>query len=363
MRFGIVGCGTIAQIMHIPYVVELPAAGLYALADPAVDRAAALGERYNVEHCFESAEAMVEVVGDDLDAVIVLTPPNQHADVVESTLAAGIHTLVEKPLAVSLEDADRMAAAAERSDATAMVAYMKRYDPTYEATKAEISEADRIDTVTAYDVDPDHFRIIEEVYDLLEGDVPESVIEESTRKQRADSMQVAATDDEDRADDFHWHLEHVCHDVNALRGLFGDVERVEHVDLYAGGRYLTAHLIYEGGVRCTLDSGLSERKWFEEWIRADTPEGMIQIEWSNPFIKNTPSELRVKRGIEDLTDETRVPSYDESFKREIEHFVGCVEGERTVRTTFAEAREDVRLIADLFRHEAGESLIGAYRDA
>ena len=360
MQFGIIGCGTIAQIMHIPYVVELPEADLHALADPAVDRANRLAERYNVDNVFASAEDMIAALGDELDAAIVLTPPNQHVDVVERTLEADIHTLVEKPLSVSIEDADRMVAAAETSDATAMVAYMKRYDPAYQDAQDEIANLDAIDTVTAYDVDPDHGRIIDEVYDLVTGDVPDDVIAESMEKQRADSMAAVATEDEDRADDYHWHLEHICHDVNVLRGIFGDVERIDHVDLYADGRYATAHLVYEGGVRCTLESGLSERKWFEEWLRVDTAEGMVRLEWSNPFIKNSPTELQVKRGVESIADETRTPSYDEPFKAEIEHFIGAVQGGREVLTPFTEARDDVRLIADLFRCVDSKSLIGDY---
>lgn len=360
MQFGIIGCGTIAQIMHIPYVMEIEDAELRALADPAVDRAETLADQYNVDDVFESAAAMIAAVGDELDAAIVLTPPNQHVDVVERTLDADIHTLVEKPLAVSVEDADRMVAAAETADATAMVAYMKRYDQAYQDAQEETASLDRIDTVTAYDVDPAHGRIIEEVYDLVDGDVPADVIDESMQKQRADSKRAVATDDEDRADDYHWHLEHICHDVNVLRGIFGDVERIDHVDLYAEGRYVTAHLVYEGGVRCTLVSGLSERKWFEEWLRVDTPTGVVEVEWSNPFIKNSPTELQIKRGVEELSDETRTPSYDEPFKAEVEHFIDAARGDRDVLTPFDEARDDVRLIADLFRHVDSKSLIGDY---
>jgi predicted dehydrogenase len=253
-----------------------------------------------------------------------------------------------------------MVAAAEASDATAMVAYMKRYDPAYQDAQDEIADLDAIDTVTAYDVDPDHGRIIDEVYDLVTGDVPDDVIAQSVAKQRADSLTAVATEDEDRADDYHWHLEHICHDVNVLRGIFGDVERIDHVDLYADGRYATAHLVYEGGVRCTLESGLSERKWFEEYLRVDTADGVVRLEWSNPFIKNSPTELQVKRGVESIADETRTPSYDEPFKAEIEHFIGAVQGEREVLTPFTEARDDVRLIADLFRHVDSKSLIGDY---
>lgn len=360
MRFGIIGCGSIAQIMHIPYVVEIPDAELYAIADPSADLVSALGDRYNVENRFISADDMIAGVGDELNAVIVLTPPSQHADIVEATLEAEINTLVEKPLAVSPADADRMVGAAEASDATAMVAYMKRYDPAYEQAAAEIEAVDEIDRVTAYDVDPDHGQIIDEVYDLVQGDVPDDVIEASQEKRVTDTKAAIGVDDPTLGADYSAHLEHACHDVNVLRGLFGDIKRIEHVDLYADGRYATAHLVYDDGVRCTLDSGFSDRKWFEEFVRIDAPDRAIRLEFGNPYIKNVPTELEVKQGIEELSKETRVPSYEESFKREIKHFIACSQVEATVRTPFTEGRDDVRLIADLFRTHLEDELIGEY---
>jgi len=360
MLFGIIGCGTIAQIMHIPHVVEIPAAELYAVTDPAAGLVETLGDRYNVAHRFTSVDEMLDAVGEDLDAVIVLTPPSEHAEVVETTLEAGIHTLVEKPLAVSPSEADRMVAAAETSDAVAIVAYMKRYDPAYERAASEIADLDAVDRVTAYDVDPDHGRIIDEVYDLVDGDPPEEVIRASQEKRRADSKEAIGVDDDDLAADYGAHLEHACHDVNLLRGLFGDVERIDHVDRYADGRYLTSHLVYDGGVRCTLDSGFSDRKWFEEFVRVDAPDRSLRLEFGNPYIRNVPTEFEVTRGIDDLSSETRVPSYEESFKREVEQFIACIETDRTVRTTFREARDDVRLIADLFRTALGETQLGEY---
>jgi predicted dehydrogenase len=305
---------------------------------------------------------LVDELADELDAVIVLTPPTQHAAVVETTLEAGIDTLVEKPLAVSVEDADRMVEAADRSAATAMVAYNKRYAPALEDAREEIAALERIDKITAYDVDPNHGRNLDEVYDLIGGDVPDSVIAETREKQVADSKQVIDTDDEALADDYHWHLEHICHDVNLLRALFGGVESIEHVDLYADGRYATANLVYEGGHRCTLDSGLSDRKWFEEFVRVDSPEGMVRLEFGDPFIKNSMPQVQVKRGTDEISDETRTPSFEESFKRELEYFIECARGDAEVQTTFAEGRADVRLIADLFRHERGATLLGEYRN-
>jgi predicted dehydrogenase len=341
--------------MHIPYLAENPDVELHAFADPATGRATTLADRYNVPNVYDNHETLVAESGDALDAVVVLTPSHTHADVTEETLAAGIHTLVEKPLATSPEDANRMVEAAEASDATAMVAYMKRYDPAYERAASAIDDLEQIDLVTAYDVDPDHHRIIEEVYDLVEGTPPESLIEESVAKRQSDIESAVGTDEEWLVDAYDFQIEHVCHDVNALRGLFGAVESIDHVNVFADGRYATANLTYEDGVQCVLETGDSDRKWFEEFIRVDGPDGMVNVEFSNPFIKNTPTELQIEAGIEELTDTVHTPSYDEPFKREQEQFIECITNDAPVRTTFAEARNDVELIADLFRSYRGES--------
>lgn len=352
MRIGVIGCGTVAQIMHIPYLAELPDAELHALVDPSDRRVETLGERYNVENRYAETGEMLDDL-DDLDGVVVCTPSHAHADAVVQTLDAGIHTLVEKPLAASVADANRMVEAAADSDATAMVAYMKRYDPAYEKTLDTLDELDGTDLITAFDTDPDHERIIDEVYDLIEADLPDELIEESAANRRADIQQVIGSEDDDLVDAYSFQLEHVCHDVNALRGLFGAVENIDHVDLFADGRYATANLRYEGDTRCVLETGVADRKWFEEFIRVDAPDGRLTLEFSNPFIQNTPSELTLKQGLDELEDTTYTPSYDEPFKRELAYFLRCAEGSETVRTPFAEARDDVALIANLFREYQG----------
>lgn len=349
MRFGIIGCGMVAQVMHLPYLAEIPETEVYALADPAEERVRTLADRYNVPHQFEDVDSLLAKVGDEIDAVVVLTPAHAHADVATKTLEANIDTLVEKPIAATVEDAERMVDTAARSDATAMVAYMKRYDPAYERTQEKLDMLGGIDLITAYDVDPDHFRIINEVYDLVEADLSEEFLAESATERRNQIKSVIGTDDEMLVDAYDFQLDHLCHDVNVLRGLFGDVERVEHSNVHDDSRYLTARLVYEDGNQCVLESGDSDRKWFEQFVRVDAPNGMVKLDFSNPFIRNTPTELRVKRGIEELEETTYTPSYDESFKRELEYFVRCARGDATVRTPFTEARDDLALIVDLFR--------------
>jgi predicted dehydrogenase len=349
MKVAVTGCGLVAQVMHIPYLVELPDVELHAFVDPAEGRAETLAARYNVPHVYAGHGALLEERGDYLDAVVVLTPSHAHADVVVDALDAGVGVLVEKPIAATPADADRMVEAERDSEATAMVAYMKRYDPAYERAAEAIDGLDSIDLVTAYDVDPDHERIVNEIYDLVGGQPPEDLLEESVAKRQRDIEQAIGTDDDLLVDAYDFQLEHVCHDINALRGLFGAVERIDYVDLFADGRYATAQFTYEGGVQCVLETGDSDRKWFEEFVRVDGPDGMVEVDFSNPFIRNTPTELRVRQGKEELSETVHTPSYDEPFKRELEHFLRCLEGDAEVRTPLSEAREDLQVIVDLFR--------------
>ncbi|MFB6174223.1 MAG: Gfo/Idh/MocA family protein [Halobacteriales archaeon] len=362
MRVGVVGCGTIAQVMHLPYLAEIPGFDLDALVDPAANVRGELGDRYGVEHRFGTVEALLEERARALDGVVVCTPPQVHADAAIPALEAGLHTFVEKPLALTVREADRLVDAAAASPATAMVGYNKRYDPSYERMADRVDALSGVDLVTAYDTDPDHGRIIEEVYDIVRGDLPESVLDESRTRRHERCTEAIGTDDDALAEAYSFQVEHVCHDVNALRGLFGAVEGIRHADVFADGRYATAHCVYEGGVPCVLETGVADRKWFEEWLRVDGPDGMVRLEFGNPYIRNAPTELRVKTGTEELDDAVDFPSYEESFKRELERFLACAEDGATVRTPFAEAREDVRLIADLFRAHRGGPTHGDYSE-
>jgi len=350
MNFAVVGCGTIAQIMHIPNLVELPEAELVGLCDPAGNVTEELGERYNVlpDWRYQDPPTLFEERAGDLDCVVVTTPMQTHADVVEKALGAGLHTLVEKPLAVTPEDADRLVEAAERADATAMVAYNRRFEPAYQRLTEELTEVDTIDSVTAHAVDADFSQSLPHVYDIVEPELDEEFIEQSNDRRREQCEAAIGTDDGTLAAAYDFQLEHVCHDVNALRGLFGDVADVAHVDFVRDGLFGTAHLVYEGGERVLLQTGDSDRHFHEQFLRVDAPDRVLRLEFDNPFIRYSAASLSVRRGRTETSECRFSPTPEESFKRELERFVACVRDDASVPTTFDDARDDVDLVVSLF---------------
>jgi predicted dehydrogenase len=118
----VVGCGAVAELNHLPALTRL---GIRAAAlvdqDPA--RARALAERFDVPDWGHDVESLPRTI----DAVIVATPPSTHADIVVRLLSEGIHVLVEKPMAPSLADCERMIAAATGGGAVLAVGHMRRY--------------------------------------------------------------------------------------------------------------------------------------------------------------------------------------------------------------------------------------------
>lgn len=75
---------------------------------------------------------------DKVDVVSIVTPTETHADIACEFLERGVHTLAEKPIARTLEEADRMIAAAEKSGAKLMVGHLERYNPAIVALRPHV---------------------------------------------------------------------------------------------------------------------------------------------------------------------------------------------------------------------------------
>ena len=91
----------------------------------------ALGARYGIAGLHADYRALLDAGG--LDAVVVCSPAGTHAEVVLAALDAGLHVFVEKPMCITLADADAIVAARDRAGKVVQVGTMKRYDPAVEA--------------------------------------------------------------------------------------------------------------------------------------------------------------------------------------------------------------------------------------
>ncbi|MFR8438248.1 MAG: Gfo/Idh/MocA family protein [Lachnospiraceae bacterium] len=115
---GIIGCGKIAQVRHIPEYNDNPDAKLVAFYDLNTARAKALAEQYG-GRAYESVEALL--ADPNVDAVSVCSANASHAEITVAALEAGKHVLCEKPMATTLADCERMVSAAKKSGKRLMI--------------------------------------------------------------------------------------------------------------------------------------------------------------------------------------------------------------------------------------------------
>ena len=108
-RVGVVGCGLIAQVMHLPYLSELSDRfAIAALCDLSEPLARACAERYGVAAVHT---AWQDLLSDDLDAVMILTS-GDHAPIAVEAAKKGLHVFSEKPMALSSAGGAQMLQAA-----------------------------------------------------------------------------------------------------------------------------------------------------------------------------------------------------------------------------------------------------------
>ena len=131
VRVGVIGCGLVAQVMHLPHLREMPDRfAVTAVCDLAAGPLEFAGAMFPSARRYREWE---DVLG-DVDAVLVLTA-GSHAPVAVAAAEAGVHVFVEKPMCFSVEEGEQMVATARAQGVVLMVGYMKRYDPSYEALR------------------------------------------------------------------------------------------------------------------------------------------------------------------------------------------------------------------------------------
>src|SRR5918911_1617516 len=110
VRVGVVGCGMVAQAEHLPNLLQLfDRFEIAAVADPSRSVREAIAARYGVASVHADYRALLDAGG--VDAIVVSAPAAAHAEIALAGLDAGVHVFVEKPLCITLADADRIVAA------------------------------------------------------------------------------------------------------------------------------------------------------------------------------------------------------------------------------------------------------------
>ena len=139
LKYGIIGCGGIAENKHLPSIVKLGNIELSAFCDTITEKA----EKANKEFGGGKGKVFTDyrnLLKENLDAVLVLTPNNSHCEITVAALEAGKHVMCEKPMAINYEEAKAMIAARNKSGKLLTVAYQNRFRAESLFLKAECNK-------------------------------------------------------------------------------------------------------------------------------------------------------------------------------------------------------------------------------
>lgn len=137
IRIGIIGCGKIAQVRHIPEYADNKNAELHGYYDPSFERAKALAEKYGGKAYRTVDELLADT---SIEAVSVCLANAAHSEVTIKALNAGKHVLCEKPMAVTLAECEAMVEASDKTGKRLMIDQNQRLAKAHVKAKALIEQ-------------------------------------------------------------------------------------------------------------------------------------------------------------------------------------------------------------------------------
>jgi predicted dehydrogenase len=334
--------------MHLHYLSELPelyeVRAVCDLASDALDHAA---ERFPAARRLRDWR---ELVAEDLDAVLVLTP-GSHAPIAVAAAEAGRHVFVEKPMCFSVEEGRAMLAAAEDGDVRLMVGYMKRYDPAYEELARRLDRGSvRLARITTLESPLEPYVAH---YPLERGGLEPRVLEELVADDERRLTSAIGTDDPVTRRAYRTVLlDSMVHELNAVRGLLGEPTELRFVDVWGEPDGITASLAF-GSTECVVMwVDLPGMARYEQELAFYAPAERLTLAFPSPFLRSMPTQLIVEGGEPGTPSSWRTVqtvSFDEAFKRELLEFHACVVEDREPHTPGSDGLRDIALCQSIVR--------------
>jgi predicted dehydrogenase len=362
LRVGVIGCGAIAQIMHIPYLIEHERFEMVSLCDTFEPTLNAVGSRFQVNKRYTNWNELLS--NDDLDAVVICHA-GSHRDSIIDALDAGKHVFVEKPLAWNLREAQEVVARAENSDRIVQVGYHKLYDPAVAYAKQQIEAMQDIGFARISMLHPAN-ELGYSPYRLRYGDgIREGHHNPGSWQQQLEG-QLAAFSGGDvgplvdealgtRKDNPELRLAYgiitvsFIHQVYMMFDLLGEPEDVIITDIWRDGFSIHSIVQYPDDMRCTLDwHFLSHLKDYREEYAIFGNHDRVYIHFPSPYFRNFPSPVTIQGGDGELSWEKRVTvSHAEAFENELLAFYENVTNNQSPATTVHDALKHAHFIQEM----------------
>lgn len=361
VRIGIVGCGEVAQIIHLPSLYQL--ADLYevtALCDVSAKVLDGIGSHWGVAKRFFDYHELVQQP--DVDAVLVANPHVYHTDVTLAAIAAGKHVLVEKPMSISLEEADRIVEAQRATGVVVQVGYMRRHAPAFQEAKRRLPELGPIGLARVRDVIGANALIINQTSRVIRGDdIPDQAKAEMTELQNQRVAEALGSVAPGVRRAYMLMLGLSSHDLSAMRELLGMPQRVlsttwrepsglDDEAARPGPRFMTATFDY-GSFVCQFETGVDSIPRFDACIEIFSDDRVLKVQYDTPYVRNLPITLHLTaaNGKGGVTEETIHPAWGDAFVAEWQKFHEAIQNRAQPPMGPADFCQDLQLFQEMAR--------------
>jgi predicted dehydrogenase len=361
LKVGIVGCGEVTQIIHLPALRQL--AGQFSVAALCDVSATVLeGVAADLPQAAKYADYRDLVADANVDVVLVANPHAYHTNVALAALDAGKHVFIEKPMSLTFAEVDALAAGERRSGKTVQIGYMRRYAGAFvEAVERIKADRANIRFARVQDFIGHNNLIIDDTSRVIRGnDVPGEATEEHKRLSDARMFEAIGTKDPVLTRAYGLLLGLSSHDISAMRELIGMPKSVLHAAVRQGGAYITATFDY-GHFVCEFATGVDHLPRFDAYLEVYGEKTVTRIDYDTPYIRNLPARLSVTEpdGTAGVRQVVSFPSRLDSFVVEWRAFYGHATEGTKPKTTIADAREDLVVFAGIMEHLKANHAAGA----
>ena len=346
INVGIIGLGEVAQIIHLPILQSLSDRyRIRALCDISPGLLQAVGDRYGIDHSARYDDPFALVQRADLDAVFVLNSDEYHAECVIAAVRTGKHVFVEKPMCLTLAEAEAIIQARDETGIQVMVGYMRRFAPAFVQAVAEVRALDKINYARIRDIIGRNRLIIDQSSVVLRFDdlSEEARLDRTARAERLVREAIGeATSDIVSAYRFLLGLN--SHDISAMRELLGMPLGVVSARQWNAGRFLTVVFAYDGYC-AVLESGVDEQLRFDAHIEVYGAAKSVRVQYDSPYIRHLPTTLVINETVGDAyRQRVERPTFKDPYTHEIEHFHQVVTARAAPKTTPEDFIDDLRLM-------------------
>ena len=318
IKVAVIGAGVMGK-NHLRTYKNLHGVELVGVYDIFPEAAKSAAEMFGIK-AFSSLEATAASV----DAVSVVTTSVTHADVGEFFLSRGIHCLIEKPLATTEAECNRLMNAAKENNVTLLVGHIERFNPAVEQMSKILSDTSKIRSLTAQRMSAASGRItdVDVSMDLMIHDVE---VIQSLVKSEVVNIQACSVKTSDKPE---------------------------------GKDYITAILEFENGATANLTaSRITQARVRTLAVTTDT--NYIDMDFINqsinvhsqgrmPYVNQESIPDWMNYGLKGSVEQLFIPT-NQPLVAELNHFLDCVRGKATPRINGEQALKALKVIWEIQR--------------